>query len=206
LKIEVSDEALKLPGLRVERDGVEVGRAVFGAAIPVDGGGHVITASAPGYKPWTSSVRVGSESDILTVAVPNLTAEPVAAPASASSAVDAPPKSGLTGLQLAGIVTGGVGVAALGVGGYFSLKAVDRKDESDAAGCDGQRCPPEGAELRREAVTMADRATLFVASGAVLSGAAITLFFVGRRREAPAEARRVELRVLPGGALVTGVF
>jgi hypothetical protein len=210
LSIEVAPGALALPGLRVERDGIEVGRASFGAATPVDGGAHAVTASAPGYRPWSKKVRVGSEGDAVTVSVPKLEpASSAAAPLrpSQASAPDSPPSSGLTPVQLTGIVCGGVGVAALGVGGYLSLRALDKKTSSDDAGCSGNRCSSAAADLRRDAVSLADAATIAAASGAVLVGAGVTLFFVGRRRDThDGSALRVQVVPQLGGGVLRGTF
>lgn len=210
LKIEVGATTQRLAGLRIERNGVEVGRASFGAGLPVDGGGHTITASAPGYKTWSTTVRIGSEADAVEVSVPELVAEPQSVAPSDSGSTQAPRlthESGLGGLRIAGIVSGGAGVVALGIGGLFALQAAEKKEESDDQGCDGRACPPEAAEARRDAVSKADLATIFTISGAVLAGAGVTLFVVGSsNREEVTHARAVELRVVPGGAALRGAF
>src|SRR5690606_28101935 len=40
------------PELRVERDGLPIGTAQWGLAVPVDPGRHRVSASAPGREPW----------------------------------------------------------------------------------------------------------------------------------------------------------
>ena len=41
-------------GMVIALDGVSVGRAEWGVAVPVDPGEHTIEASAPHYKPWSA--------------------------------------------------------------------------------------------------------------------------------------------------------
>jgi hypothetical protein len=109
-------------------------------------------------------------------------------------------------VQVAGIVTGGVGVVALGLSGYFSFAAVSKKEDSDSAGCEGNHCPAQAADLRRDAVSLADAATVTAISGGVLLGTGVTMFFVGRRGDAQVQARRVELYPALGGAVLRGSF
>ncbi len=64
--------ALKIPGTRVVRDGVEVPAVNFGAPLPVDPGEHALEASAPGYETWSTTVTIGKEGDQQEVIVPAL--------------------------------------------------------------------------------------------------------------------------------------
>jgi hypothetical protein len=56
-------------GLEVKWDGAAF---VAGTAVPVDGGTHTITVSAPGKKTWETKIDVGAEKDAKTVNVPAL--------------------------------------------------------------------------------------------------------------------------------------
>ena len=53
LVIELEPGA-SVPGLSVSRDGVAVGEGVYGMALPVDPGPHVVEAQAPGRKPFSA--------------------------------------------------------------------------------------------------------------------------------------------------------
>ena len=68
----------KSDGLVIKRDGEVVDPELWGDAIVVDPGGHVIVAEAPGYKPWKVEVSVG-KGGRRWVVVPSL--EPIAEPA-----------------------------------------------------------------------------------------------------------------------------
>lgn len=64
------------PELTIELDGASVGRAILGAATPVDPGTHTVRATAPGKKPWTGSVEIGAENDQKTLTIPALEPAP----------------------------------------------------------------------------------------------------------------------------------
>src|SRR5271165_4618178 len=66
-------------GLQVKRDGVLVGHAEFGTALPVDPGSHTVEASAPGKQPWSTKVDVAARQKDASVAV-TLVDAPAAAP------------------------------------------------------------------------------------------------------------------------------
>jgi hypothetical protein len=86
-------------GLRLRRDGEDVPSASWGVAVPVDGGEHVIEASAPFRTNWRVSVSVWKDNDKQSVEVPVLLAEgerspaPPPTPAPASPAPLASPAS-----------------------------------------------------------------------------------------------------------------
>ncbi len=66
------------PGLVVERDGVAIGQAAFGTAIPVDPGAHKVVARAPGRTPFETTVEA-KEAATARVVVKDLPLAPVAA-------------------------------------------------------------------------------------------------------------------------------
>lgn len=61
-----------LPGLTLELDNAMIGRAVVGAAMPIDPGTHTIRASAPGKKPWAQTIEIGALADHQTLTIPSL--------------------------------------------------------------------------------------------------------------------------------------
>src|SRR5262245_20287778 len=70
----VVGNAARLPGLAIKRDGVTLLEGEWGAAIPVDPGTHVVTASADDRQPWRGEVRIAR--DDASVAVPVLEPKP----------------------------------------------------------------------------------------------------------------------------------
>jgi hypothetical protein len=71
LTVVVSDAA-RTEGLRVESDGRELTPAAWSLAIPVDGGEHVVRATAPGRLPWSKTVALPDEAGAATVEIPAL--------------------------------------------------------------------------------------------------------------------------------------
>lgn len=123
LTIELPD-ASKVDGLAVTRDGQALDAALFGRAIPIDGGKHTVVARAPGKKPWTGDVMIAKTRDKSTVLIPALEAE------SGTSTVIAPipppepakPGGGNRHKTLA-ITFGLVGAAGLGAAIFGSVTA-----------------------------------------------------------------------------------
>lgn len=158
-----------IPGLGVKRDGSEVARAAWGAAMPVDGGRHEVEVTALGYRAWRTAIDLQNEGDRGTVVVPRLEAEPKAeplAPPPRPQPVAPPPPSRLPVLQDAapgntqrtwGFIAGGVGLIGIGAGAYFGVRALSKRDESEALCKNG--CTVRGSELSREAAASADWST-----------------------------------------------
>src|SRR5262249_28271827 len=84
-----STEAASISGLEIKRDGTTVGRALWGTAIPVDPGSHVVQVTAPGKKPWQTTAKVEGDKASVVVTIPPLEDEPAAAPATAGETMSA---------------------------------------------------------------------------------------------------------------------
>jgi hypothetical protein len=178
------------PEAKISRDGLEVRKAAWGTAMPVDPGSHVIRVTAPGKQDWTQDVKVPATSRTFSVTVPALqdaeTAqlrEDVAVPREDKVAKEtAAPhdRADSGGPNVAALVIGGVGVAALITGTVFALQG--RADNNEALKLcrtptpDGERCPtiPE-QERHDELVADARREqTIAYVSWAVGGAAVIT--------------------------------
>lgn len=208
------DPKNEMPGFELVRDGQVVSRGMFGVAVPVDPGEHRLEARAPGYLPWTGSARVGLEKDSASISVPELrvdTSQP-AEPASAPSAVAAPTASPRapehdaspsSPQRTAGLVVGGVGVVALGIGGYFGLSALGKKNDAEEQ-CPSNRCGDEdGVDLNDEAKSAATLSNVFVFGGAALAATGVVLYLTAPSPSAASasvfsDGRSVKLSV--GGA------
>jgi hypothetical protein len=126
--------------VRVERDGVELGAASLGTALPVDPGRHLVVVRASGRVERTFEVTMEpSDAQRLVVAAGDAGSAP-AAPAPAAEAASAepvppPPDRNADAGQsrrTTGIVVGSAGIAALAVGTYFGVRALSRRSDSDA--------------------------------------------------------------------------
>ncbi|HEY2514714.1 MAG TPA: hypothetical protein VGI39_27805 [Polyangiaceae bacterium] len=197
-------------GLAVKRDGVEIGRALWGEAVPVDPGVHAVSASAPGTKDWQTSIEVPARSGAQTVTVPRLESAPVAAAAPAPATAP-PPGSAAHPAELSatdrgrtqrlvGLGVAGVGVVGVVVGAIFGLDAKSKLDDSNGAGhCDASdACDGYGLQRRSDAKSAALASTVsFVVGGVALAGGAALWFTAPKRGTA-----RVGLTPSPAG---TGV-
>lgn len=186
LLIVVTDQA-KAAGVIVRRDGLDVGSTEIGNPLPVDPGPHEVTASAPGRRPWRTTVTIAAQPVTTTVSVPPLDPLPEA-PAAAASA---PAPSGAReepagGTQRAiGLVLAGLGVASAGVGTYFSFDAKAKYDRSNDSGhCNDNRCDADGKRLRSDATTEATIATIAIGAGAAAIIGGAILYFTAPRSHA----------------------
>jgi hypothetical protein len=120
-------------GLKVSINSAGVGAAGWGSEVPVDPGAVEVKAVAPGYAPFVENVHI-AEGEELTVTIPPLAHEVADADA------DLPVDEADSGDKTAAYVVGAVGVAALGVGSYFGVRALQQKKEADNNGCDADSC------------------------------------------------------------------
>jgi hypothetical protein len=187
------------PDIEVKRDGVLVGRAQWGAPLPCDPGDHVVTAQAPGKKPFEKHVQIAAGSTA-SVSIPPLdhaqagAASAAMTPATAREGrVDASGSSQRT----IGLLVAGVGVVGLGVGGVLALTAKSKFNE--ATNCDASGCDQAGVDLRHAAVVRGNVAT--VVFGAGIAGVAIggVLWATSSKGEA-------RVAVGPGSISLTGRF
>jgi hypothetical protein len=220
LTINVEEKTGRVAGVVVKRDGIVVGRAAWGQAAPVDPGTHVVKVTARGKVSWTARVVVALNADAQVVQVPMLDDDVEDPPVPPHSAVSLPSQSravteateGRRGvsLRMIGLVTGGAGIATLGVSGYFGVHASSLNRDSKS-GCDANNnCDAAGLAKRNDAVSASNITTITLVAGGVLTAAGVTLFLVGGPKETKADAARVEAApvVGPGAAamLLRGRF
>jgi hypothetical protein len=65
-----------ISGLRVATEAGPLGEGGLAVDVPIDPGTHKVTATAPGYLPWTATLQV-KESQQLAIEIPKLEPEPV---------------------------------------------------------------------------------------------------------------------------------
>jgi hypothetical protein len=198
-----------LPGLEIKRDGTLVGKPMWGSGVPVDPGKHAVTASAPGHATWSGSIDVPSQPGNTELAVPALSksAEPAAAQAETPGAPN--PTSAGSGRRLAGLVVGGAGVVALGVGTVLALGAKSKFNDT-ASLCNGNLCTEEGASMRHDAVRSGNIATIVGAVGIAAMATGAVLYLTAPSAQ-PASAAgqgrfRTVLAVGPGSVALGGTW
>jgi hypothetical protein len=196
----VVPESTRVDGLRIERDGRELGQASWSVAMPVDGGEHVVRATAPGKAPFSMTVVVAAESDARTVEVPPLAAAPAPPPAAgnASAPAAAPLLVGVPRLEAAddsrrgtrrrliAWSVGAVGIVQWGLAGYFGWRAFRMHADSNSA-CPDERCTQRGVDLNDGARRAADTATVLSVTGLAAVATSVYLLWTSpRSRDAAA--------------------
>lgn len=219
ITIEVASEANE-PGLTVTLDGTPLGAAAWGVGMPVDPGTHHVAASAPNKTSYEQSVEINSGST--TLKIPKLAdaTGAVAGPRAVDTDTEKKPvtdePTAGNGRRTAGFVLGGVGIVALGVGGYFGLRAFSKwSDRQD--NCVGG-CNSAAKSAGDDAKSAATVANIGIGVGVVAIGIGTYLVLSSKSSSEPSAAahRGVRqartLQVLPtasptgGGLLLQGSY
>lgn len=224
-----------VPGLEVIRDGTLVNAGLWNVAVPVDPGEHRLQARAAGYVEWTGVVKVDANGANVAAPIPALTPAPTAATAPGASPAGpttgpvgfpSPTQAAATGSvppsphdsgpdtgssfgtqRTVGLVVGGAGLVALGVGTFFGVHAISKNDGAkDYCPGGGAVCnDPKGTSLTDDAQSAARLANVFVIGGALLAASGTVLFFTAPSRKpgSPDTAKRVGFAADARGARVT---
>lgn len=151
-------------GTRVTRDGVELGAASLGTALPVDPGEHGVVVEAPGRAPRSFRLLI-SERERRTLEV-SVGPESAAPPGDRAKGSPAPAPNRTLGYVLTGV--GAVGLVAGGVAGVLVLH--EKKVVSDH--CDAnKRCDDTGMAATRAGKTLGAVTTVGLVTGAIGLGA-----------------------------------
>lgn len=180
----------------VKRDGSVIRSTVWGTAIPVDPGEHLVEVTAPGKKKWARKVTAGgSEGLKITLKIAKLEDEDGAGPGKGGGddkGPETPPKDGAGGSwkKPTGITLLVVGAIGVGVGGYFGLSALSKRKEADDL-CPAKECPdPKAISLVDESKSAATISTVGIGVGVGLAvlGA---VFVVTAPKAAPSSSARL---------------
>lgn len=183
LTILVSGEA---DGVVIERDGVQLGAAAVGVALPVDAGSHEIFVRAPGREPRSYRIELAEgDRQSLTVELgpTRLRAD---APRREASAIKKPPlpkpdKPAKASSNLYwGYAAGGIGVIGLAVGTTTGILAF-REKRIVREHCDSDyACDDTGLDAARAGDKLALASTIGFAVGVVGIGAGTYLILTSR--------------------------
>lgn len=180
LVIGVSAATRDLRGLKVTLGETVIPEGSWGTPLPANPGSQALTATAPGYQRWSQQVEVsnvgGSQEVLVPALMPIELGERGAAP-QARTELRAPPQAEPSSQRTWGYVTGGVGLVALGVGGYFGYRAYDLNAQSmdHCLAGDTTACTTEGKSLRDDARSQGNLATMVSAAGLTLIGVSTVL-------------------------------
>jgi serine/threonine-protein kinase len=188
----------RVTGMSVTRDTSLVREAQWSVAIPVDPGQHTIFVEAPGKERWQTSLDVPAQSSS-TVTVPVLKDAPPGATSGAAPGVAERPRDPHAGKaqRIGGVALAGAGVVGVGLGTFFGLRAMSKKDD---ASCDGNNCPDsDSRELYEDAQSAGNVSTIgFIVGGLALAGGAV-LYFTAPK---PSREKGVEAGALLSPGLV----
>jgi hypothetical protein len=192
-------------GLAVTIDGVPVESSALAGPIPVDPGEHVVFAKAPGAGSAEQrfTIDTGEQKTVSLSLVPE--AKPPVAPPS-----DAPSPSPM---RVAGFVTGGLGLAFIGVGAVTGGLALGKKSTiQNNCMLDGTRgiatCNPVGLDAGHAVTTLGAVSTGTFVVGGVALGVGVGLLVASRASPKNVEkngGRAFRVGVLsagPAGALL----
>jgi serine/threonine-protein kinase len=208
LTVDVPSD-VRIPSLEVLRDGETLREPLWGSAVPVDPGDHLVEARAPGFKTFES--RVTATHDPIVVRVvpleheapqtveppppPALTAPPVTFESERGTPLPPPPPPPSSAARTAGFVTGTIGLVGIGVGALFGVLAIDRDNAARGAGCDATTCPTQGAlDISNDAKKFAIASDVaFIAGGVFVVTGIICLLAAPRSSPAARVARAMIL-------------
>ncbi len=193
-------------GVEVKRGTERVEPAMWGTALPIDGGTYTITASAPGKKTWSTEITIAIEKDAKTVDIPVLesptiatTPPPAPTPTPPLPTTTVTAEASASGSKLPYIVGGG-GLAL--VGGAVGIGLWGRSQYNDAKA-------EMSNQMRRDDLEKSANNKLLVAqiagiAGVATIGVAVWLLIRGDGDESPTTAR--VLSVTPDGIAIGGSF
>jgi hypothetical protein len=209
-------------GETVTLDGVVLNAGAIGTTFPVDPGEHIVQALAPGMESWQEQVAIEPGPSSRSVKIPRLSAtpkpddppqpesiastsapevkppfEPALSPDAGPIKPSAPPLGvGARPLRNAGFVTGGIALAAVGIGTYFGARAFQTKSKAEGE-CTGAACSARGLELYDDTERFANMSTVGFAIGAL--GLATSIYLLTRPSPpAAATQSRVDVDVNVG--------
>ena len=166
-------------GAVVELDGAVLTREQHTSPLRFNPGApHRLDLVVPGHDTRSVSVTLaeGEEREIALEVGAARTAELSSPPAGASPTVQ---DSGLSGIQIGGIVVGAVGVAGLVVGGVTGALVLDHKATVDAYCKDDLCTDPEGVTAAESGRTLATVSTVAFIGGGVAVATAVLMVVLG---------------------------
>lgn len=184
----------------IELDGVSVGDSSVGVDVPQDPGPHAITARAPNFQPFESTVTLaeGERKVIEIVMEP----EPDLGPPTRGGELPPPPPP--RKVNLVPYIVGGAGAATLLASGvFFALRQSTKSGLDDR--CDGNTCPTseKGTVSRLKTYHYASLVTLGVGVAALGTGAALYVLDLKKQKKEQHTAFTVLPAVAPDYAGVS---
>lgn len=176
--------------LHVQVDGAPFPKEEWNKELWVEPKEITLTVTAKGHHPWQQVLKPGAGSALTVSLSKGPPEQTVVRPVHGSD----PPQSKLT-LRGLGFALGGVGIAALGVGGTFGVMTLSRADTVRTHCNPDYFCDAEGYSAGKEGRWMEPLSTVTLIAGGVLTAAGIYLAFIGPRRTMRVETRGTGISV-----------
>jgi tetratricopeptide (TPR) repeat protein len=193
-KLVITAPAKPPAGLTVQRDRTAVAAAELGLALYVDPGAHEVTASAPGFEPFTKQVTV-QEGKTETLAIPDLTPKPETTTPEQPDPEDPPAAPVSPKRKYIGLGVAGAGVVAVGLGLVFGSQAISKNNSAkDLCGEDLSCSGPNFDEANRlieDGRSKATLSTVFVIAGSAAIAAGAVVYLTAPRPREQATAKLV---------------
>ena len=180
-----------LPGLKITRDGVDIGAPEWGNPIPVDPGEHTVTVTAQGKKAWSATVNV-TRHDAAFTNVPPLADAPASSTAPAPVVRFYAPPSGTESRsdgsvqRTVGVTFAGLGVLALGSGLVLGLMSRSEESTANKDGCSegSSVCANQHAvDERSTAIVEGNVSSVLAISGGVVALTGIVIWATAPRTQ-----------------------
>ena len=167
------------PGLEIKLDGIKLGAASWGTALPIDPGSHEVELSAPGRRRERRAFVVARDAARVTIDLPALEAEAPPAAAPPAQATEEPPPRTRSNALAVGLVVGGATVTAAGL--VVGAVALANKGTSDDHCPTSTTCDDEGVAAMGRARSLAWTANVAIGLGLVATVGGVVLWAVQPR-------------------------
>jgi len=199
--------------LVVELDGAAVGLDALRAGLSVDPGPHAVVYTVEGAKKTIKlELQESATKEIkLDLPAPKVVEHPDTGSGSGSGSgnggtVELGPPRGRS-RRIAAVVTGSVGIVAVGAGVAIAFKARSDYNSAFDAHCDASGCDDAGYKDTHDARKMANLATVIVSVGGAAVVTGVILYLTAPKGRAPVKREHVWIRpelTDGGGAIVIG--
>jgi hypothetical protein len=184
--------------VEVKRDGVVLGAASMGVALPVNPGAHTLVVHTRGHEDRTETVTLAEgENRRVDLKMGAVKIEKVAAPSAAAPGGEREPRS-MSPLVFVGFGTAIVGV---GVGAVTGILAFGKASTAKDA-CPNEQCTTAGMEAVDAGRTLATISTIGFIVGGVGAGVGLYGLIFGK----PAASSSVAVSLGPTGGALRGTF
>lgn len=196
-------------GLEITLDGVALDLSSLDRPIPIDGGTHTVSATAPNRSPWSLELILAAAGDHQVVTLPSLVAQ--AAPPHPSLRLGrmvplvrplAPrtrersdrPLSHLVTWTVAGSLT--AGISTLCAGGLLALRAVHDNNVANS-GCTRDGCVEDPVQ---KPLRLGSAANLTLAAGGLLTATGVVVLILAKHDGTSAKERTRSALIAPWAA------